>query len=53
MKLLPEGLGGRGFLFSLSQLTRALPGPTPAISGGPGFLEWWMPVGYRGLTLGT
>lgn len=32
--LLPEGLGGRGFLFAFSQLIRGLPGPTPAALGG-------------------
>lgn len=53
MLLLPEGPGGRGFLFSFSQLARGLPGPTPAVSGGPGFVEPRTPVGYRGFALGT
>lgn len=51
--LLPEGLGGRGFLFSFSQLTRSLPGPIPAVSRGPGFLERRIHVGHLGFTLGA
>lgn len=53
--LLPEGLSGRCFPFSFFQLTRDLPGPISAGSGGGGggFLERWMPVGYWGFSLGT
>lgn len=29
--LLPEGLGGRGFLFAFSQLPRGLVGPIPTV----------------------
>lgn len=38
--LLPEGLSGRCFPFSFFQLTRDLPGPISAGSGGGGEVFW-------------